>query len=211
MNERIELRQAALLVVDVQNDFCSLEGDGARRASKLQDVQRMVPRLVQFIEQARRARLPVIYIQSIHDEWTASPMWAVRRSDGELSKNCLPGTWGAEFYEGINPLPTEKIVVKHRYSAFINTELNTVLRSKGIQSVLVTGVTTNVCVEAAARDAFAYDYGVIVVEDCVAAYDERWHRNSLENIARHFGLVLPASKILESLDQGQSEKRPAGY
>jgi ureidoacrylate peracid hydrolase len=198
MNEPIDLQQAALLVVDVQNDFCSSEGDGARRASKLEDVQRMVPRLVQFIEDARRIRLPIIYIQSIHDEWTASPVWAVRRSDGEVSKNCLPGTWGAEFYKGISPLPSERVVVKYRYSAFIHTELNTVLKSKGIQTVLITGVTTNVCVEAAARDAFAYDYRVIVVEDCVAAYDERWHRNSLENIARHFGLVLPASKILES-------------
>jgi ureidoacrylate peracid hydrolase len=200
MSEKIDLRQAALLVVDVQNDFCSSAGDGAARGSKLADVERMVPRLVQFIEDSRRIRLPVIYIKSIHDDWTASPPWAVRRADGKVSKNCLPGTWGAEFYQGISPLPSERVVVKHRYSGFIHTELNTILRSKGIQTVLITGVTTNVCVEQAARDAFMYDYHVVVVEDCVAAYDQRFHDNSLDNIRRHFGLVLPASKILECME-----------
>ena len=76
-----------------------------------------------------------------------------RKPDGKDLKTCREGTWGVEFYEGIAPLPQERIVIKHRYSSFINTDLNTILKAKGIESVLVTGVATNVCVETTARDA----------------------------------------------------------
>ena len=77
------------------------------------------------------------------------------------------------------------MVIKHRYSAFINTDLNTVLRAKGIQSVMVTGVATNVCVETTARDAYMFDYYVTMIDNCVAAYDPKLHENTLENIRCH--------------------------
>jgi len=101
----------------------------------------------------------------------------------------------AEFYDGIAPLADERIVIKHRYSAFINTDLNTVLKAKGVESVLVTGVATNVCVETTARYGFMFDYYVTLVEDCCAAYEPRLHDNTLENIRRHFGLAASSEEL----------------
>ena len=100
-------------------------------------------------------------------------------------------------------------MIKHRYSAFINTDLNTVLRAKGVESVLVTGVATNVCVETTARDAYMFDYYVTMVEDCAAAYEPKLHQGTLENIRRHFGLVASSQEIME-IWRGLKQKRAAG-
>jgi ureidoacrylate peracid hydrolase len=89
-------------------------------------------------------------------------------------------------------------VIKHRYSAFINTDLNTVLKARGIQSVLVCGVATNVCVETTARDGYMYDYYVTMINDCSAAYDAKLHMGTLENIRSHFGLVASSHQIIET-------------
>jgi ureidoacrylate peracid hydrolase len=111
---------------------------------------------------------------------------------------CREGTWGAELYAGISPLPTERVVIKHRYSAFINTDLNTVLKARNIQSVLVCGVATNVCVETTARDAYMYDYYVTMIDDCSAAYETKLHLGTLENMRRHFGLVASSQEIIDT-------------
>src|SRR5574342_286328 len=164
LKERWDPRWAALLVVDVQNDFASPKGSAAQRGEDVSASLAMVPRLIGFIDGARQAALTVVYIKTTHSEWTDTPSWIYRKSQQSALNTCREGTWGAEFYDGISPRPNERVVVKHRYSAFINTDLNTVLKAKGIESVLVTGVATNVCVETTARDAYMYDYYVSLVE-----------------------------------------------
>ncbi|MFQ5850751.1 MAG: cysteine hydrolase family protein [Candidatus Binatia bacterium] len=208
LQERSDPELACLIVVDVQNDFCSPEGAAAQRGEDVSAAVEMVPRLIDLIKEARRAALPVVYIKTIHSEWTDSPSWLYRKPQGGDLKTCREGTWGVEFYDGISPLPDERIVIKHRYSAFINTDLNTVLKAKGIQSVLVTGVATNVCVETTARDAFMYDYYVTMVEDCAAAYNRSLHEATLENIRRHFGLVASSGEIIAAW-QGLQQKKAA--
>ena len=127
-----------------------------------------------------------------------TPSWIYRTSQKGGLSTCREGTWGAEFYEGISPLPTERVVIKHRYSAFINTDLNTVLKARNIQSVLVCGVATNVCVETTARDAYMYDYYVTMIDDCSAAYEAKLHLGTLDNMRRHFGLVASSHEIIDT-------------
>ncbi|MBI2358176.1 MAG: cysteine hydrolase [Deltaproteobacteria bacterium] len=209
LKDRCDPRWACLLVVDVQNDFVHAEGSAGRRGEDLSAALAAVPRLVRFIDEARRVSLPIVYIKTTHSEWTDTPAWVYRKSQQKSLSTCREGTWGAEFYEGISPSSGERVVIKHRYSAFINTDLNTVLKAKGIHSVLVTGVATNVCVETTARDAYMYDYYVSVVEDCSAAYDARLHANTLENIRRHFGLVASSDEIMETWRDLQQKKAVA--
>lgn len=208
--ERWDPRWAALLVVDVQNDFASPKGSAAQRGEDVSASLAMVPRLIRLIDEARSVSLPVIYIKTTHGEWTDAPSWVYRKSQQSALNTCREGTWGAEFYEGISPRSDERVVVKHRYSAFINTDLNTVLKAKGIESVLVTGIATNVCVETTARDAYMYDYYVTMVEDCAAAYEPKLHESTLENMRRHFGLVASSQEIMESW-RGLKEKKAAGF
>jgi ureidoacrylate peracid hydrolase len=206
--ERWDPRWSCLLVVDVQNDFVSPKGSCAQRGDDVSAAIAMVPRLIRLIEEARRVFLPIVFVKTTHSEWTDTPSWIFRKSQQKDLKTCREGSWGAEFYEGISPLPEERVVIKHRYSAFINTDLNTVLKAKQIQSALVTGVATNVCVETTARDAYMFDYYVTMVEDCAAAYDPKLHENTLENIRRHFGLVASSEEIIQSW-QGLKQKKIA--
>lgn len=208
LKERCDPQWACLLVVDVQNDFVSPQGSAGQRGEDIGAAMAIVPRLIRLIEEARRIALPIIYIKTTHSEWTDSPSWIYRKSQEKALTTCREGSWGAEFYDGISPRPDERVVIKHRYSAFINTDLNTVLKAKGIESVLVTGVATNVCVETTARDAYMFDYYVTLVIDCAAAYDARLHENTLENIRRHFGLVASSEEIMETW-RGLTQKKAA--
>jgi len=207
--ERWDPRWSALLVVDVQNDFVSPKGSAAQRGDDVSAAVAMVPRLIRLIDEARRVGLTVVYIKTTHGEWTDTPSWIYRKSQQKVLNTCREGTWGAEFYEGISPRPTERVVIKHRYSAFINTDLNTVLKAKGIESVLTTGVATNVCVETTTRDAYMFDYYVTMVGDCSAAYDPKLHESTLENIRRHFGLAANSDEIMQTW-QGLGQKKAAG-
>jgi len=184
---------AALLVVDVQNDFCHEGGAFGRLGHDLGPIQTSVRALASFIEEARRARVPVIFIKTHHGPSTNSQAWLTRtaRRGGEL---CVPGSWGAEFYQ-VAPAPDEPVLVKHRYSAFFNTDLEVVLRAWERRSVLATGVATNVCVESTARDAYMRDYHVVMVEDCCGAVTKAEHEATLHTMGGYFGRVLDSHAI----------------
>jgi ureidoacrylate peracid hydrolase len=196
-------------VVDVQNDFVSPEGSAGKRGDDVGAAMAMIPNLTGLIDQARKVGFTVVYIRTTHSDWTDTASWIYRTSQKSGLNTCREGTWGAEFYDGIAPLPSERVVIKHRYSAFINTDLNTVLKARGIQSILVCGVATNVCVETTARDGYMYDYYVTMIDDCSAAYDAKLHMSTLENIRRHFGLVASSHQIIESWS-GLPVKRARG-
>jgi len=96
----------------------------------------------------------------------------------------------------IAPQAGEMIVQKHRYSAFIDTPLQQLLRNRGIKTILVTGVGTNGCVECTARDGFMLDFFTITVSDCCMTYWPEQHVGSLRDLETLFGEVLPADEIV---------------
>ena len=198
LKDRCDPRYAALIAVDVQNDFVNPEGSAAKRGDDVGAAMAMIPNLTRLIDRARKVGLTIVYIRTTHSDWTDTPSWIYRTSQKSGLNTCREGTWGAEFYDGIAPLPSERVVIKHRYSAFINTDLNTVLKARGIQSILVCGVATNVCVETTARDGYMYDYYVTMIDVCSAAYDAKLHLGTLENMRRHFGLVASTDQIIET-------------
>ena len=198
LKDRCDPRYAALIVVDVQNDFVSPQGSAGKRGDDVGAAMAMIPNLTRLIDEGRKVGLTIVYIRTTHSEWTDTASWIYRTSQKSGLNTCREGTWGAEFYDGIAPLPSERVVIKHRYSAFINTDLNTVLKARGIESILVCGVATNVCVETTARDGYMYDYYVTMIDDCSAAYDAKLHMGTLENIRRHFGLVASSDQVIET-------------
>lgn len=110
---------------------------------------------------------------------------------------CQQGDWGFELCPGIGPQNSshEIIIRKHRYSGFVNTELDLILRSRGIQTVVMTGVATNVCVESTARDAFMRDYFVVLLQDCCATYSKEEQEATLKNIDTYFGEVVSSKEL----------------
>jgi ureidoacrylate peracid hydrolase len=195
LSGQIDPKVAALLIIDMQNDFCHPEGVSGKRGRKLAMSIEMAPRLEAFIKACRDVDMPTIFVQTIHYPWTDSPSW-VRRLEKDLGDSvCRPGTWGAEFYAGIQPQEDDVIITKHRYSAFLGTDLDMILRSRGVRSLLISGVGTNVCVESTLRDGYMRDYYIVLLEDCVGATDLELHQATLKNVKLHFGTVTDSNQV----------------
>jgi ureidoacrylate peracid hydrolase len=107
---------------------------------------------------------------------------------------CAAGTWGAEFYD-VAPAPGETIIDKHCYSAFMGTRLDAHLRALGIQTLVFTGVQTNVCVESTLRDGQSLGFHVVVAADCVASHTQAAHDITLQTVGFLFGDVVPRRDI----------------
>jgi ureidoacrylate peracid hydrolase len=199
LDEKIDPKHAALIVVDVQNDFCHPDSPLARDGRDLSAAQAMVPRLVTLIDDARAAGVPVIFVQMVLTDATTSEVSREQRLRSRPHADpsdyiCKEGSWGADFYL-VSPLPGETIVKKHRYSAFVDTNLDLILRSMGIKTLIMTGVATNVCVESTARDGFMRDYYIVFAADCSACYWPERHDATLTNIEQTFGVVADADQL----------------
>jgi len=186
-------RSAALLVVDVQNDFCHQDGLFGRLGCDMSAVQKAARNIAALLPQARKAGVPVIFVTMSHDPLTNSPAW-VHRYPVPRADACVAGTWGAELYE-VKPAEAEPVVVKHRYSPFVGTSIDYLLQAKERRSLLVTGVATNICVESVLRDGFMRDYHVVLVEDCAGAYTERAHQSTLDNVRGFLGRVIDSGTL----------------
>jgi ureidoacrylate peracid hydrolase len=185
--------RCVLLVVDVQNDYCHDDGAFGRAGRDMRPIQAAVERVLDVVAAARRAGVPIVWVRTEHDEWTDSAAWLGRdvRSAGAI---CPTGTWGAEFYR-VAPAPGERVITKHRYSAFVGTSLPVVLRALGRPVLAIAGVTTNVCVESTARDAFMQDWQVVLLEDCAAALTKAEHEAAVHNVRTYFGRVTDAAAV----------------
>lgn len=198
LSEKVASGKAAVIVVDIQNDFCAEGGVFGKAGSDLSMVEPMVANVEKLVRRAREVGVPVIHIRSIYDPAYLPPTWHERNARiGLETPRCLSGTWGADFYR-VTPVEEETVVTKHRFSAFIDTDLDLVLRSQGIQTVIMTGIATNICVESTSRDAFMKDYYVVLAEDACAAYNRAQHEATAKNIAIGFGVVNKTEEIIST-------------
>ncbi|MBI4286531.1 MAG: cysteine hydrolase [Chloroflexi bacterium] len=191
----VDLAHSTIIVIDIQNDFCHEDGCMARGGKDVSFVQSIVPGIIKLVAEARRLKVPIIHVKTEHSQWTNSPSWLKRIADVDVSGLLRPGTWGTEFYKVI-PEPGDYIVTKHRYTAFLDTDLDLVLRSQDTKTVVLLGCATNVCVESTARDAFNKDYYLVLVKDCLAAYSRETHRATLVTMEENFGAVVSSPELI---------------
>lgn len=196
--ERVDPATTRFLVIDVQNDFCADGGWFDKNGSDLTLIHEAVDRLVGFIDVARAAGIPPIFVRAIYDEIYLSPPMLERHARTGLGiDHCQSGTWGAEFFR-VAPRDDELVYTKHRYSAFKDTELNALLRAQRVENLVMAGITSNVCVESTARDAYMLDYHVVFLSDGSATYEATAHEATLANIRRAFGMVASISEVTEA-------------
>lgn len=196
LKELIAPNHSVVILVDVQNDFCHPEGACARNGRDLRFVEQVMPSILNLVEEARKANVPIIYTKTIHSRWTNSAVWLSKRKRHGIPV-CDEGTWGSEFYK-VTPREGEYVLIKHRYSAFVNTDLDLLLRSKGLKTLIMSGIATNVCVESTARDGYQRDYYIVFLEDCTATYDRASHEATLSNMEALFGTVTTSMNIIET-------------
>jgi ureidoacrylate peracid hydrolase len=195
LDQLLQPEKTAIVVVDMQNDFCHPEGACGQAGMDTTMAMELIPRLQRLLEAAREFGTHVIFIQCIHEDCTDSSAWLGRH--GAVARPiCRKDTWGADFI-GVAPLPGEPVVIKHRYSAFIHTRLESVLHTLKVENLILTGVGTNVCVESTARQGYMLDYNIVFTSDCTGAATQEAHDTTLENMRKHFGVVASANQIID--------------
>ncbi len=206
LEQKVDPAHAALIVVDVQNDFCSEEGFFGTEGYDLEHIRAAVPRIANLIDYARAAGVKAVFIRSTYDPHHLNDPMRERNVRRGLTKSrCTTGAWGTELYT-VSPIEGEPVVTKHRYSAFQGTDLHIILRSWGIRTLIMTGVTTNVCVESTAREGYFLDHYIVFVDDCTATTNEdrkdltseEIHRWTLTNIELTFGVVVKSNDIINA-------------
>ena len=196
IKDYLEPKKSAVLVVDIQNDFCHPQGHFGKRQLNLLYVHEMVPILKRFVNTARKLGVTIFHIRSFLDEkFLSPPMLARNKELGRKNEICCEGSWGAEFYE-ILPAENEIVMTKHAYSAFIGTDLQERLLTRNIQSLMVTGALTNVCCESTIRDGFMLGFYTFLVEDCCASVDKTAHLGTVDNVSKYFGWVLKSDDLV---------------
>lgn len=202
LEELVAADHTALVLVDMQRDFVAPDGAFARLGVDVSMYVTMRPRLASLLDAARRASVLVVHVQmsSLPGRRSDSPP-QIRfnlRMHEHAHTRVAPleytevGSPGHEFVEDLAPVADELVVPKWRSSGFWGTNLDLLLRSNGVQTVVVTGCTTEGCVESTARDAMFSDYYVVVADDCVASDDPAQHDASLFLMRHRFDLASGA-------------------
>jgi len=197
---KLNAAASALLVVDMQRFFLDPASPTFACGAAA-----IVPTVKRLIEAFRRAGRPVIFTRHVHhpgdlDSGIMGWWW-----EGK----CLEGSPESEIDSDLAPAPGEKVVFKHRYSAFYNTDLETVLRCLKVEDVVIAGVMTNMCCESTARDAYYRDLKVFFPADGTGTISEEMHLASLLNLAYGFAFVPTGDAIVAQLEGG-SASVPAG-
>ena len=210
--------KTALVVIDYQNDFVARGGALDKAGKYAPALEGVEPVLHSLVEGARRAGVPVIFVRceynrvgdSVH--LSEAFLEQARRRFGGLYTEipvCVSGTWGADFFGRVRPEPDDIVVTKHRFSAFEGTDLDLVLRSRGIRTLVFGGVVTHVCVESSVRDAFFKDYSSVVARDAVAGWQPQWHEVSLAVMDWGFAEVTGSEQVLDAWEAAAQMAAPA--
>lgn len=183
---RLNVETSALVVIDMQRFFL----DPASPTFTCGGVA-ILPTVKRLIDTFRRAGRPVIFTKHVHhpqniDSGIMGWWWKGK---------CLEGSPESEVHPQLAPLTSEKVVFKHRYSAFYNTDLETVLRCMKVEDIVICGIMTNMCCESTARDAYYRDYRVFFLADGTGSINEEMHVASLLSLAFGFAYVTTADAI----------------
>ena len=199
----IEPKETALLVVDMQNGFCDPQGAMARAGLNYQQQNLIIPEVKELVKTCREAGIRVLWsVQKHYPEDVARKRHRIPSHLAKLGVTpCLKDTWDAELVVQLkhDVMPQDDVFEKHRSSCFYNTTLEVKLRMHGVTTLIICGVATNYCVESTIRDAYARDYDIFVVEDCVATLWEDLHKATLRNVEMFYGAVVAREKIKDMI------------
>ena len=199
MFENVDKSHTALLVIDMQNGICHEDGSFRRLGLDMTMCKDIIPQVKRLIDSAHSAEVPVIFTRYVY------------RSDykdgGILVKELMPdlatemslaaGSWDADIVDELTPSQQDIVVDKNRCSAFYGCGLESILTTLRVETLVICGVTTNMCVETTARDASTRDYRVFVVDDAVGELDQDRHDNALKTLAYGFGWVVSTADVKE--------------
>jgi ureidoacrylate peracid hydrolase len=196
-NHTLKLRskKACLLVIDMQNEFLAEDG-----SIFFHYASEIVPNVKRLVSACRSASIPVVFTGHVHEDPAVdggmTAEWWPQIKEGRC---LIKGSRGAQIYSGLKARKGEKVIWKHRYSAFYNTDLEITLRGMGVTDLIITGVLTNVCCESTARDAFFRDFRVFFLADATATSEPEFQVATLKNLAYAFAYVTTTDHLLKQI------------
>lgn len=208
--ERINPATTALVIVDMQNDFAVPAGACEQSGDDVGSIAGMTGRLKGLLAAAREHRVLTIHVRMNNDRPYVAPNLAETFARRGLGYGpCRSDTDGEKFVDGMQPELSEHefLVTKHRFSGFWGTEIDLLLRSNGIKTLVLTGIATEVCVESTARDAFFRDYSVVIAGDCTSSFSQQRQDASHTLFDRSFGVVESAATIADVWRQSNETAR----
>ena len=192
---RLNRKTSALLIIDMQNAF--LEPGAMLETPMGRDI---IASLSILIDECRKLAVPLIWIR-LDGSAPYGGLLLDKYPPLREQRVLFRGTHSFELFSGLpTPKKDDFHVVKHKYDAFHRTDLDTLLRNIGADTVIITGVTTNCCCESTARSAFEHDYKVAFTSDGTAAFETRLHEATLGTVRELFGRVLTIEEVLRELN-----------
>ncbi len=173
----------AIIVIDMLKDNFK----ESPRNPFLQEGRAILPNLQKLLEESRKKGFPIVFAcdSFLKDDFIFK---------SRLKVHSLRGTKGAEVIDDLKPEPVDFILPKRRFSAFFKTDLDQTLRMLGVDTIVVTGMTTEVCVLMTAMDGLCHDFSVILLEDCSASRSKEFHQGCL-NLYRD-STLFPLLRIM---------------
>ncbi|HET6641467.1 MAG TPA: isochorismatase family cysteine hydrolase [Nitrososphaeraceae archaeon] len=190
-----------LLVVDMQNGFVSKGGSYDLLGMNTEEYRKIIPKTKELIDFCRANLIPVFYTEAIREPsgidllTRVHRLLPVTREERLKVPICVRGTWDAETIDEIKPANSDHVVIKRRDSAFQDTELRVWLQSEGINTLIICGVDTSICVETSLRDAFNIGYDVILISDATASGTSKHYETTLERVRDYYGLVMTVERF----------------
>ena len=218
---KVSASDTAVIVIDMQNAYASAGGYVDKAGFDVAPAAATIGQIARVLEAARGAGMPVIYLQNGWDAdyveagTPASPNWhksnalKTMRSRPELAGQLLArGGWDYELVDALAPQPGDITLHKTRYSAFFNSQLDSVLRSRGIRTLVFVGIASNVCVESTLRDGFHLEYFGIMLEDATHHLGPDFVREAtVYNIEKFFGWVSTVADFCTAVGQIPQKER----
>jgi len=210
---KIETDRTAVIIVDMQNSFASKGGMFDLVGQDISGAKKVIESTKKVIEAARAAKIKVIYLLMSYEPDLSnsggpdSPNWhkefglVMMRQRPEFKGKILTrGTWDEAVVDELKPMPEDIIVRKSRYSGFVGTNLDLILKTYNIKYLIFTGIATNVCVESTLRDAFFREYWPIIISDATNnAGPPITQQATLWNIEALFGWVTTTEDFIKAI------------
>jgi biuret amidohydrolase len=210
-----QLEHVALVVIDMQRDFVDPGGFGEALGNDVSLLRKAIAPTGRVLEAARKAGILVIHTREGHraDLTDLAPAKKARGrlkngigDPGPMGRILVQGEYGHDIIDELKPAPGEPVVDKPGKGAFYATDLDTILRTRGIRQLIICGVTTEVCVNTTVREANDRGYDCLVLSDCVASYFPEFQRVALEMIKAQggiFGWVGASADFLPALAEAK--------
>lgn len=186
----------ALILIDLQNDFFRTEYEDQNHAKQVE--QQLTENINRLLDAARPQQIPVFFVVTSLEPDASN--WNLRMKDLG-SAICIKGTEGEAILTGLKFNEKDHIIHKTRYSAFFKTELDEVLKSMAIDTLIVGGINTHACIRTSAVDAFMRDYRVIIPEECVVSYNPEYHETSMKYFSKRIAMVLGLDSLIERIEK----------